>query len=146
MLNETAVALRTKAVKALTSIVSVDPNILERVSESAQSFSVQNPLQAAGILPLLLRSICYADMECCYQPNQFQMVWDFFMEVDDKSTMGEEGNGKLPFKIGSVSCFRFLISSHLNMVRSVQICRNSLLFCNTLINFIFRNEPWERPC
>ena len=31
MLNEPAVALRTKAVKALTSIVTVDPNILERV-------------------------------------------------------------------------------------------------------------------
>lgn len=33
MLNETAVALRTKAVKALTSIVSVDPDILERVGD-----------------------------------------------------------------------------------------------------------------
>ncbi len=31
MLNETAVALRTKAVKALTAIVSVDPSILARV-------------------------------------------------------------------------------------------------------------------
>ena len=31
MLNEPAVALRTKAVKALASIVSVDPNILGRV-------------------------------------------------------------------------------------------------------------------
>ena len=33
MLNEPAVALRTKAVKALTSIVNVDPNILERVGK-----------------------------------------------------------------------------------------------------------------
>ena len=38
MLNEPAVALRTKAVKALTSIVSVDPNILERVGKHLAFF------------------------------------------------------------------------------------------------------------
>ena len=38
MLNEPAVALRTKAVKALTSIVSVDPNILERVGRHLAFF------------------------------------------------------------------------------------------------------------
>ena len=41
VLNESAVAIRTKAMKSLSAVISADPSILSRVSEALNSPTIQ---------------------------------------------------------------------------------------------------------